>query len=136
MASEHVDVVLRSLEAHNAGDVEGVLLCFDPEIELIPMRSLLDGSSYHGHEGYRRFIRDVREEWGRVWLEPDEVRDLGDRVLLLGRFHGHGQASGVDFEAPAAWTFELRDGRIARLRAYSTQEEALAAVGATPEPSL
>ena len=42
-----------------------------------------------------------------------ETRDLGDRVLILGRVRAQGEASGVDLEGPIAFLFEFADGLVA-----------------------
>ena len=46
------------------------------------------------------------------------------RVLVLGRMKGRGKASGVEFEAPAAWVCELRDGKVAKVHFYAHEEAA------------
>jgi ketosteroid isomerase-like protein len=125
----NVEVTRRGLEAYNAGDVEAIVATVDAEVELIPMRSLLDGRPYYGHDGIRKFLADMAEEWDEIRIEADEIRDLGDdRVLVLGRFHGKGKASGMEVEAPAAWLSVMRDGKTVLMRAYSSQDEALRAL--------
>ena len=35
----------------------------------------------------------------------NEYRDLGDRVLALGRFHARGRESGLEIDSPIAWIY-------------------------------
>jgi ketosteroid isomerase-like protein len=56
-------------------------------------------------------------------------RDLGDRVLCLGRMEGRGRGSGVPVDAPLGAIFEFRDDKISRMRAYLDHDEALRAAG-------
>jgi hypothetical protein len=42
-------------------------------------------------------LRETREEF---YMVTDELRDLGDRVLSLGRLVGRGRGSGIQVEWP------------------------------------
>jgi ketosteroid isomerase-like protein len=54
---------------------------------------------------------------------------IGDRALLLGRAEGRGRASGVEVRAPIGIVFDLRGGKVSRVRAYLDHDEAVKAVG-------
>ena len=124
-----VEIVRAALRAYVEHDVPHVLEALDPAVELYPIRAVFEGTPYRGHEGFRKFIEDMSEDWQESTIEADEVRDLGaGRVLVAGRFRGQG-ASGVEVDTPAVWVCELRDGRIVRLRFYADEAAALAAVG-------
>ena len=66
-------------------------------------------------------------------FEATEFRELdNERVLMLGRYRGHGKASGIDlsdFDAPHAAIFHVRGARVAKLVLYSHGEQALADLG-------
>jgi ketosteroid isomerase-like protein len=72
-------------------------------------------------------MQDVTEVWEAVTLFPEEFRDLGERVLALGRVRARG--GGIRIDNPTGWVWQMRDGRIASCRVYGSHEEALAAVG-------
>ena len=131
MTTENVDIVRRAFEAWNASDLDGVIALVHPELEFVPFRSQLDGSPYSGAEGMRQFARDAAEEWEYLRIAPDDFREAGAQVLMLGSYHARGRASGVDVEFPAAWVARLRDGRIEYLRSYSDRDAAFQAVGLT-----
>ena len=59
----------------------------------------------------------------------DEVRDLGDSVLTLGRLEGRGRGSGVQVELPIGSISDYRDGKVRRLRAFGDHGDALRAAG-------
>jgi ketosteroid isomerase-like protein len=67
--------------------------------------------------------------WVTYRIELEEAIDLGERVLLLNHDCGRreGSTGEVRGRLGAVWT--IRDGKIARLDAYTTRAEALAAVG-------
>lgn len=128
MESENVEIIRRGFVAYNLGDVEAVLETADPDIEFVPLRSLVVGGSYRGHDGIRRFFEDLDEEWENFSIANEEFRDREDSVLLLGEFEARGKASGMQVHSPVAWLFELSAGKVVRMRAYSNQEEALRAL--------
>jgi ketosteroid isomerase-like protein len=124
-----VEAVRRGVEAYNRGDVDGVLEMADPEVTLVPIRSLLEGGAYTGHEGLREFLADMDEDWERREVEVDEIRDLNGRVLVLGNFHAVGRSSGSEVRQPVAWLCEMRAGRLRGLKAFSDQDSALSELG-------
>jgi ketosteroid isomerase-like protein len=130
VSSANLELSRRGLEAFNQRDVEGVLATLDPDVELIPLRAVLEGRRYSGHEGFRTYLADVDEDWDEFTVEPDEFRELdGERVLTLGRIHARGRGSGVEVDYPAAWISEIRAGKVVRLQFYSDEAHALAATG-------
>jgi ketosteroid isomerase-like protein len=128
MEGANVEIIRRGLDAYNRGDVEAVLETADPDIEFVPLRSLIVGGSYLGHEGIRRFFEDLDEEWENFSISNEAFREREDSVLLLGEFKARGKASGVEVRSPVAWLFELHGGKVVRMRAYSSQDEALRAL--------
>jgi ketosteroid isomerase-like protein len=55
---------------------------------------------------------------------------LGDSVISVFVVTARGKGSGVEIKARNATVNEFRDGRIARVDYYTTEEEALEAAGA------
>jgi ketosteroid isomerase-like protein len=130
VSREHVEVVLRNLDAWRRGDIEAWLATAHPEVEYVSVvASQVEGADvvYRGHDGLRRYWAEWRSVWD-VNVEIEETRDLGDTVLLLGRVRAQGEASGVDLEGPIALVFELEDGLARRARTYFDVDEALRAV--------
>ena len=62
-------------------------------------------------------------------MEPVELIDVGDRIVLLADLRARGQASGVPFTGTIATVSVLKDGKAIRVQAYFDHAEALAAVG-------
>ena len=108
-----------------------MLATLQPDAEMVPARAVLEGSVYRGHEGLRRWVDDMAEDWDDFHIDLHEVRGLeGGRVLVLGRFHARGKSSGVRMDQPAAWICELTAGKVARIRFYADADAALAAATA------
>ena len=56
------------------------------------------------------------ETWDEFRGIARECRDLGNRVLWLGRLEGRGRSSGVPIKTPLDVLFDFRDEKIWRMR--------------------
>ena len=72
----------------------------------------------------------MTEGWG-PWLrvEPVELIDLWDRLVVLADLPVRGRASGVPLTEKFAGVYTLRDGRTVRQQDYLDHAQALEAVG-------
>ena len=131
MSQENVEVCKRAFEALGVRrETDAALPYIDPEVEL---RSAIiggaEGNAYRGYEGVREWMGESDAAFGELRLEPEEWRDTGDDVLLLGRLHARGRESGVEIDSAIAWLLTLRGGKIVRMRGYLNPPEALKAAG-------
>jgi ketosteroid isomerase-like protein len=131
MPLDKVEVARRVVDAYNRRDVDGLFAEFaTPDFEWYPaIVRALDGGGYRGRGGVEEFAVDTRENWEELQSVAEEFRDLGDRVLVLGRLKGRGKGSGVPVDAPMANILDFRDGRIWRARVYLDLAEALRVAG-------
>jgi uncharacterized protein len=132
MSRENVEAFKRATEVGNRRDVEAILEELDPEVEWHPgMPAVLRGETtvYRGHEGVRELWRDLFEAFAEIHVEYAEIRDLGDRVLAIGRFRNRGKGSGAEVESPLAYLVEFKNGKAIRVRTYLDPKEALEAAG-------
>ena len=108
-------------------DVDGVLELVDPEIEFTAVTSDFAGrvEPYRGHEGIRRYFRDVAEVWDDLRLTPRDYRQVGDAVLVTGRVSARSPARIVD--GSTGWLWRVRDGRVVYGRVYPSAKDAEAA---------
>ena len=128
MSQENVEAFKRGLEAGNRGDVEKLLEELDPEVEWhSALHALLGGEQtvFRGHDGVREMIRDLNEAFGEIHIEISEIRDLGDRLVAIGRTRTRGKASGAETETPLAFVTEVKNGKTISIRAYLDPKEAL-----------
>jgi ketosteroid isomerase-like protein len=130
MSRENVEIARGVHEAFNRRDVATLLGLLDPEVEWIPILAALEGRVYRGHASVRRWLRDLDTDWEYFETRPEEFRDLGDRVLILGSWRARGRASGVQLEnQPGSWLVHLKDGKVMRQQTYTDRAEALLAAG-------
>ena len=109
--SEHEVRLLRgAYDAFDRGDVDGFLKGLSHDIEWRVPDVLPWGGSRHGHEGVRSFFSILAEQVEGGWGTPEEFLDVGERIVVLGRFSGTARATGVAFETRFAHVWTLRDG--------------------------
>jgi ketosteroid isomerase-like protein len=108
-------------------DLAAMLPEMDPQVEFLPVTANLTtgGVPYRGHEGIARYLDDVAHVWPQLRLFPEDLRDHGHVVVVLGRVVARG--GGMILDRPTGWVFTVRDGKIVRGHVYGSHEEALAA---------
>jgi ketosteroid isomerase-like protein len=62
-------------------------------------------------------------------LDPYEVIEAGDTVLVLAIFHARGRDSGVELKVPEQHVFTFKDGKILRLQWFHDEPAARVAAG-------
>jgi ketosteroid isomerase-like protein len=134
MSQENVEICRRAFGFLDRLDpwagVEALLEYADPEIVLeSAIVSRAEGSAYRGHEGLRAWAADSEAAFDELRTASDEFRDLGDRVLMLGRVFGRGRGSGVPVDSEIAFLSTLRGGRIVRTKGFLSWDQALEAAG-------
>jgi ketosteroid isomerase-like protein len=123
-------VARRTFEAICARDLDSLLELYDPEIEFQPLTGMqVELGGYQGHAGVRRYLAEAAEVWDEMLPHADDLRAVGDHVVILGGCAVRGRGSGAISDNPMAWVLTFRDGKVTRHRAYRTSEEALEAVG-------
>jgi ketosteroid isomerase-like protein len=66
---------------------------------------------------------------GSLTNRPEEFRDLGESVPALGHLDLIARATGIEFSQEVGEVFDIRAGKIVRIRDFLTHAEALEAVG-------
>jgi ketosteroid isomerase-like protein len=101
-----------------------------PDAVLIqPGSELGNEGVFHGREGFVRGGRELQEVFGDFRMQPEELIDLGDRLLVFVRLRGRAKMSGIPLNEPMTHVYSYRGGRIAEMHVYVDRNEALKAVG-------
>ena len=132
MSQQNLEVVRRINDAFNRQDGAAVRERWTSDGEWRPAYfggGLLEGTVFRGIDRIVEFVELQRETWERAGLETLETRAEEDWVLVKVRLSATGRASGIPAERVTWNVYELRDGKIATGRAYTTESEALTAVG-------
>ncbi len=130
MSEENVEMVRSMVGAFNRNDVDSVVAAFDEGCEIKEPLEMPDSpaTGYRGHDGVREWMGNLRGVAG-VDFEPRKFTPSGDVLLCELASRGLGQASGVPIEWVTFAVFEMRGGKIARVRVFLRREEALEAAG-------
>jgi uncharacterized protein len=129
MSRETLEIVGLAHERLNEGDIDGLIAICDGDFELDMSARLLNPETYRGHEGIRRFYREVCEVWEEFRWEPLRFFEAADKVVVLLHSHGRGRGSGLEMARDAAMVWTVREDRAASVRFYIDQTEALEAAG-------
>jgi ketosteroid isomerase-like protein/predicted ester cyclase len=106
---------------------------YDPESQIINVDGWPVPASYEGLEGYTRWYGENYATYDDVRFDVESVEPVADRVVALARVSGRPKGEEMRLEIQIGVTYELRRGRIWRVRLYLGHERALqAAAEASP----
>jgi ketosteroid isomerase-like protein len=129
VSQENVEIVRRGFDALNNGDVDAVIADMDPSIEWYPTRDFVDIGPFRGHEGIRDLTNLVFGAFDGYSLQPEELVDAGDAVVVPVRQTGRGKGSGIGVDVRYILVFKLHEGKAVRVESYYDRREAFKAVG-------
>ena len=130
MPDADFELIRRTWAAASRDDEDAMLSELHPEIVAVPFGAAMEGRAYRGHEGLLTWWRDeIQAAWKVFAVIPEVFERVGDRILVTGRWHAHGQESGVELDIPASWIIEVRDGKIAYWQTYTDQAQARRDIG-------
>jgi ketosteroid isomerase-like protein len=123
--------ISRAYAAANRHDFELILSAYDPErYEYHPAADLLPPDLervFHGRDGYLRLWRYWLDAFEDIRWDPEEILDLGDKLLVTTQQRGHGSGSGVAVSKPVFQLFTFRGGMVIRQEDFLDRSQALQA---------
>ncbi len=134
MSGQNVELHRRLYEAFNVRDVDALVALCDPSIEIRSVFAAVGAGVYHGHDGVRRWQRDLEDAWGsEIRVEVDAYFGLGEHTLAFDTPHGRGRESGAEVALPGAGVTRWREGRCVYFKAYADRGEALGDLGVSED---
>jgi ketosteroid isomerase-like protein len=129
MPQENIDVARRAIAAYNARDLDAIraLNHADVEVDWSESRGL-EAGVYQGLEQVIRFFESFLDMFEKVEIKPERFIESGGCIVVPNSAQLRGR-DGIETLARSTLVFEVRDGRIARLRLYQETHEALEATG-------
>jgi ketosteroid isomerase-like protein len=120
-------------DASNRGDHAAAFMSYRSDAELVAPGGVVTLGSFperlRGREERIRFEQAWREGWGEFRYQPEELIDMKDQILVLGRMVGSGPRSGASSESEWADLLTLSGGQVIREQVFFNRAEALKAVG-------
>jgi ketosteroid isomerase-like protein len=129
-----VTLIRRSYEAFNRGDYDDAIALTPLDYELhIAQDGVGVGAGieevYRGHDGLHDAIEDFVSPFESLRYEPEELIDLGDRVVVLLHMVARGRGSGAETRQTLGIAYEVEDGVPVRERHFWEWRNALESVG-------
>ena len=131
MSEENVEVVRRSFEAWNAGDLEAIRSVYHDDV-VVETGITEFGRTFEGDDPIRRWVAEVRETWAEVHFDYERIfeGEADDVVVSFYRAIGIGRESGVEVvQRDLTGVYRFRDGLIVSEQVYLDRDEALEAAG-------
>jgi ketosteroid isomerase-like protein len=124
--------IQQAYAAANRRDFDRVLVGWDPGSEYRPSGDLMPPdfeAVFYGHDGYRKLWRRWLGAFEDLRFDPEEILDLGDKLLVTAHQRGHGLGSGVPVRQPVFQLFKFRRGLVVSQEDFLDRSEALEAAG-------
>ena len=125
--SEQREALARAgMEAFNTGDVPRMLAALASDIEVYASPEMANSGTYHGHDGFVRWITAWTDAWEQISAEVTETINVGDRHIVTA-IHQEGRGrDGIELSMELAFLFEVGDDGLCHFLAMvPTPEEAV-----------
>ena len=116
--------------ALSRGDVNGMLEMFSEDAELHELQELPDSAVYRGYGEIRHWADGVMALVDHWEWTPVEITEVDGRLLVKVSLTGEGKGSGAPIDQTVFHVFDLRDGRVVRIRGFLSEQRAREAAGA------
>jgi ketosteroid isomerase-like protein len=111
------------------GALAEMVEAYDPAAEVDFSRTVPDFPATPAREAMTSWVQDARGTFTSIQVEPAEIFDAEDEVMVVIHIIGAGAASGIRLEADFFYVFRYRAERIISATTYKTREDALQVVG-------
>ena len=130
MSQENVELVRQLIHAFNRRDLSAMIDSFDPGIEWAPVGpAAVERSVYRGRDEVSDGLTSTWETWEVFQLEEQDVRDLDDSILWLGRARLRGGTSHVELDQEFALHLQVEGGQFIRIQGFLAWQEAFESAG-------
>jgi ketosteroid isomerase-like protein len=130
MSQANAELVRRSVDAYNRGDLDGFVKQWAPDAVLDWSNSRgLEPGVFRGHDEIREYVRRFLEAFEEVRIELDDPIDIGDDRLIVDNVAYLRGRDGIETQAHSAWLITFRGGEQRSLTLYQTKREAFEAAG-------
>jgi len=129
MAEQDVDISRRLVDAWNRRDVDAAPeLCAE---DMIWESTMVEGMVFRGLPAVLGAAEGLWTTWEVLTFDEVEVSEAGGSILWLGKVHAEGRGSTLKLDLQYGLVLEIRDGKVARARAFPSWDEGRAAVGSS-----
>jgi ketosteroid isomerase-like protein len=111
MSQENVEIVRRTLDAFNRGDLNGTLENWARDAVWDWSNSHgFDAGVYRGHGEIRTFAQQFLETFDEIRFELGDPVEVEDGLLIVENVAYVRGREGIEAQARSAWLITIRDG--------------------------
>jgi len=129
MSQENLEVMRRSFDAWNAGDLARWGAMHHPKVEVTPPDGWPESEPPRSREEWLAQAGRLIDSWASQRVDVVRIQDAGGRVVGLFEWVTRGKGSDIDLVTEMALIATVENGLITRAVYYASHAEALEAVG-------
>ena len=124
--AEYQELLEQLRDSYNDRDPDAWVAVWNPDAEWHPFLTAREEVQlgYHGHNGMRAWFEDVAEMFEESSVELDQFRQVGNRLVVLGRMRATKRGTGDQVDREVGWVIEPLGERFQRGWSYDSHEEA------------
>lgn len=123
-SQRNLELSRRAIDAWNANDWETLEALNDAAIVMCAPDGWPEPGESHGWPAVRAQIERLKDSWADEHYEAEVIEARGERVLVGGRWRGHGGASGLTLDLATWFVNTCRGGRVVRTDYFLDEEQA------------
>ena len=122
-------LVRKMIDTLNEEGVEAALEWVAEDFRgVVPPELSAEPDTYDGHDGLRHYFDTFEEIVDDLRFDAEELVELApDVVAARGLITGRGRESGIPVEMRVPGLYHIRDGKVVRIEAYPSWDDAIAA---------
>ena len=126
----NAEIIRDAYASWSERDLETALAAVDPKVEFHSSRLFPDlAPIYRGHEGMRSLWEAIFAPFESLRIDVERIVEGDECAAVAIRFYGQGKGSGARTDLPHGHALRFKSGRVVKISAHVTFEEALEAVG-------
>jgi ketosteroid isomerase-like protein len=125
---ENVEIVRRFYDAWARNKVPGPTELLDPSVEYVNPPGAIEPGIRRGIAAFNDALESVLDGWELWHMEPEQLTQVGDQVVVVVRYRARGRTSGVEVEGRESALFTLNDGKLVRYEWFHGPDDARDAV--------
>jgi hypothetical protein len=129
MSERNIELHRSLIEAFNERDIDAYIALTDPRIEFHSHFAAVGGAVYHGHNGMRRWQRDLDEAWGTRSASSQRPTSTSVSTRSLSTCCTGADSTAARRSRCQTQLFRWRDGLVVHFKGYAHREDALRDLG-------
>ena len=127
VSRSNLDVVKDGFDALTTGDVEALMPFIHRDFEMTTTADVAsEPDTYRGPEGVRRYFDSFYEAMDEIRVEPDELVEVGELVVVPFTLRARGRTTGIETSLAAVQVWELSGDQAIRLSIFAELDQAMA----------